>query len=293
MAKKAKKVLGQLGRRGPHDVDFGDLGFTGAPGRVYVPRIKARKAPLVAFAHDWTKNSSHYHDTLKHLASWGFIVVASDSGTRMFSSQSKYVDALSASIEAAVFATLGNGSLRPDVDAIGVVGHGLGASVAATLASYRTDLQAVVCAFPKAAAAGPVGRASLISAPGLVISADGGEDAPEATALAQIWNGPCVHRRVEATQDGLVERSPLLRSVGLASGDHKTQLVVRRLTTGFLLSTLAGDDDYAEFSDEEAAIPGTTLVDSALVQKEEEKELAKELKAQPFWQTAALSVLKR
>lgn len=293
VANKAKKLIGKLGRRGPHDVDFGDLGFTGVSGRIYVPRIKAGKAPLVAFAHDWTKSSRYYEDTLKHLASWGFIAAATDAGSGIFSSQNKYIDAISDSIEAAVFANLGHGKLRADPRSIGLFGHGLGATAATALASYRTDISAVVAAFPKAASAGTIGRASLISAPGLVISAEKGDEDHEAESLSQIWNGPCILRRADVDENGLVERSALLRKVGLAGGDRKTQQLVRSLATGFLLSELAGDEEYAVFASADAAIPGTTLVDDELIEKEEQKALAKELKKQPFWQSAAVAALKR
>ena len=285
--------MGPLGRRGRYDIDFGDLGFAGVPGKVDVPRLDARRAPLLAYAHDWTKSSKHYQDTLKHLASWGFIVVATDSGSGFFAKQSSYVDALSDSIEAVFNADLGSGNLRPATGRLGVMGHGLGAGAATVLASYRTDISAVVAAFPKPVAAGAVGRASLVSAPGLIISAENSEDASEAMWLGQTWNGECVHRRVKAEEGGLVESSPLLRGVGLTSGDHKTQTLVRRLATSFLLSELAGDSEYAVFSDPEAEVPGTTLVDGKLLQKEEEDALAKEAKEVPMWQTMARAALKR
>ena len=79
VATKTKNLLDTLSRRGPHGVDTGDLGFTGTPGTVFVPRSVDSPAPLVAFAHDWTKGPRHYVDTLKHLASWGFVVVAPDT----------------------------------------------------------------------------------------------------------------------------------------------------------------------------------------------------------------------
>lgn len=293
VAKKAKKLIGPLGRRGRFDIDFGDLGFAGVPGKVYVPRMDARRAPLLAFAHDWTKSSKHYQDTLKHFASWGFIVVATDSGSGLFANQASYIDALSDSIEAVFNADLGSGRLRPDTGRIGVMGHGLGAGAATVLASYRTDISAVVAAFPKPIAAGAVNRSALVSAPGLIISAEDSEDAAEAMWLGQTWNGECVHRRIKAVEGGLVESNPLLRGVGLASGDHKTQALVRRLATGFLLSELAEDSEYAVFSDPEAEVPGTTLVDGTLLQKEEEKALAEEAKEVPMWQTVARAALKR
>ena len=68
---------------------------------------------------------------------------------------------------------------------------------------------------------------------------------------------------------------------------------MRRLATGFLLSELAGDAEYAAFSDPETEIPGTTLVDGKLIQKEEEDALAKEAKEVPMWQTVARAAIKR
>lgn len=294
MAKKVKEQLERLRGRGPHAVDVGDLGFSGAPGKVYVPRGMKGKAPLVAFAHDWTKSSRYYTETLRHLASWGFIVVAGDGSNKLFVDTTKFVEDLSASIEAVAYATLGNGALRPDVTRIGLYGHGIGAGVATVLASYRTDITAVVAAFPKAVAPSAVERASLVDASGLVLSAANSEDSSESTWLGQTWNGPVVHRRLpSAENDGLVERGPLLRRVGLTTGHHATQIATRQLATGFLLATLAEDKDYQAFADPDATIGGSTTIDGEYLDKEEAKAAKEALQRPAMWQTVAKALIGR
>lgn len=294
MAKKVKEQLERLRGRGPHAVDVGDLGFSGVAGKVYVPRDAKGKVPLVAFAHDWTKSARYYTETLRHLASWGFIVVACDGSDKLFVDTTKFVEDLSASIEAVAYATLGRGTARVDVTRIGLFGHGIGAGVATVLASYRTDITAVVAAFPKAVAPSAVDRASLVDASGLILSAANSEDSSESTWLGQTWNGPVIHRRLPAAEnDGLVERGPLLRKVGLTTGHHATQIATRQFAAGYFLAVLAEDKDYKAFADPEAKIGDSILIDAEHLDKEEAKAAKEALQRPSTWQTVAKALIGR
>lgn len=269
VAIKTKELLETLSRRGPHGVDTGDLGFTGTPGTVFVPRDASSPAPLVGFAHDWTKAPRHYVDTLKHLASWGFVVVAPATDTSVRPHHQHYADHLSAAVEDALQATLGRGAVRADARRIGLVGHGLGGGVGALLASQRTDIDAVAMLFPTETVPAAADRAVTIDAPALLLSASGGVHAEDARALHLAWRGPIVHRRMaKAIEPGLVEGAPLLKYVGLADPDHRTQRTVRPLLAGYLLATLAGDDAYAAFADPDAGFKGAVTVTDEMLDEE-------------------------
>ena len=272
MAIKTKELHAKLGRRGPYGVDTGDLGFTGTPGSVFVPRDAPSPAPVVGWAHDWTKGPQYYTDTLKHLASWGFVVVApaTDRGGRP--NHQHFADHLSASIEDVLQARLGRGTVRADPRRIGLAGHGLGGGVAALLASQRTDIDAVAMVFPTETVPSAAERAMLVDAPALLLSAAGGVHGEDARELHLAWRGELVHRRLDkAIETGLVERNSLVGQIGLADPDRRTQRTVRPLLAGYLLATLAGDDDYAAFADHEAKIKDTVPVTEEMLAEEAEE----------------------
>ena len=274
MAIKTKELLDALSRRGPHGVDTGDLGFTGTPGTVFVPRDAASPAPLVGFAHDWTKAPRYYVDTLKHLASWGFVVVAPATDRSPRPHHQHFADHLSAALEDTLQATLGRGAVRADPRRIGLVGHGLGGGVCALLASQRTDIDAVAMAFPTETIPAAADRAVTIDASALLLSASGGVHMEDARSLHLAWRGPIVHRRLEkAIETGLVERNPLLENIGLADPDQRTQRTVRPHLAGYLLATLAGDDSYAAFADPDAKFKGAVTVTDEMLDREEDELL--------------------
>ena len=274
MAIKTKELHSRLSRRGPHGVDRGDLGFTGLPGTVFVPRGASSPAPVVGWAHDWTKGPADYVDTLKHLASWGFVVVAPATERSPRPHHQHYADHLSAAIENSLQATLGRGSVRADPRRIGVAGHGLGGGVSALLASQRTDIRSVAMVFPTETVPPAAERAVLIDSPGLLLSAAGGVHTEDARSLHQAWRGELLHRRLDkALETGLVETAPLLKNIGLADPDRRTQRAVRPLLAGYLLATLAGEDTYSAFADPDARFKDLTTVTDEMLASEEDSPL--------------------
>lgn len=275
VAIKTKELHSKLSRRGPYGVDRGDLGFTGTPGTVYVPRGATSPAPVVGWAHDWTKGPGDYVDTLKHLASWGFVVVAPATDRSPRPNHQHFADHLSSAIENTLQATLGRGSVRADPRRIGVAGHGLGGGISALLASQRTDIQSVAMVFPTETVPPAAERAVLIDAPGLLLSASGGTHSEDAKNLHLAWRGELVHRRLDkAIETGLVEAAPLVKYVGLADPDPRTQRAVRPLLAGYLLATLADDADYGAFADPDARFKGSTTVTDELLDEEGDDALS-------------------
>ena len=99
-----------------------------------------------------------------------------------------------------------------------------------------------------------------------------GEDARE---LHLAWRGELVHRRLDkAIETGLVERNSLVGQIGLADPDRRTQRAVRPLLAGYLLATLAGDDDFAAFAGHEAKIKDTVPVTDEMLAEEAEELVA-------------------
>ena len=275
VAIKTKDLLSKVNRRGPYGVDTGDLGFAGTPGTVYVPRDAPSPAPLVGFAHDWTKGPRHYIDTLKHLASWGFVVVAPATDLSPRPHHQHFADHLSAALEDVLQSGLGRGTVRADPRRIGLVGHGLGGGVCALLASQRTDIDTVAMIFPTETVPSAANRAVTIDASALLLSASGGVHAEDARELHLAWRGEIVHRRLEnAIETGLVEGAPLLKYVGLADPDRRTQREVRPLLAGYLLSELAGDDTYSAFADPEEKFKNTVMVIDEMLDEEEDDLVA-------------------
>ncbi|WP_314038518.1 chlorophyllase/cutinase-like alpha/beta fold protein [Dietzia sp. CH92] len=267
MAKKTKELHARVGRRGPYAVDRGDLGFTGTPGVVFVPRGAPSPAPVVGWAHDWTRGPDHYVDTLKHLASWGFVVVAPATDLGLRPNHQHFADHLSAAIEDTLHATLGRGSVRADPRRIGLAGHGLGGGVCALLASQRTDIDAVAMVFPTETVPAAADRAMTVDSPALLLSAAGGVHAEDARALHLAWRAPLAHRRLDkAIEGGLVERNALIERIGLADPDRRTHRTVRPLLAGYLLATLAGDETYAAFADPTATFKDTVAVTDEMLE---------------------------
>ncbi|UVE94941.1 dienelactone hydrolase family protein [Dietzia sp. B32] len=275
MAKKTKELLDRVIRRGPYGVDRGDLGFTGTPGSVFVPRGAPSPAPLVGWAHDWTRGPDHYVDTLKHLASWGFVVVAPAADRGLRPHHQHFADHLSAAVEDVLQAHLGRGAVRADPHRIALAGHGLGAGVAALLASQRTDIDAVAMVFPTDTVPSAADRAMTIDASALLLSAAGGVHSEDARDLQRLWRGDLVHRRLEkAIETGLVERNALIERIGLADPDQRTHRAVRPLLAGYLLAALTDDDSYAAFADPEAEFKGTVTVTHEMLDEEADDVLA-------------------
>lgn len=275
VAAKTKELLDRVGRRGPHGVDTGDLGFTGLPGAVFVPRDAPSPAPVIGFAHDWTKGPRHYVDTLKHLASWGFVVVAPSTDNSGRPNHQRFADHLSAAVEDVLQSQLGRGKVRADPRRIGLAGHGLGGGVAALLASQRTDVDAVAMIFPTETVPSAARSAVYCDSSALLLSASGGVHAEDAKELHLAWRGPLVHRRLEnGIETGFVERNPLLDGVGLADPDKRTLRTVRPLLAGFFLAALAEDSTYKAFADPEEKIKNSEIVTDETLEKEEDDLLA-------------------
>lgn len=261
VASNTVKLARQLSKRGPHRVLRGDLALAGQPGVVYTPE-SGFNLPAVAFAHGWLASIANYRTTLEHLASWGFVVGAPNSERGPVPSHLGLAADLRTTLDICVGVRLGSGRISVQPDHLAVVGHGMGAGVAALAAAER-PVRAVAMLFPSPTAPRAEKYAPRINAPGLIVAAPGELSSlnADAASLAQAWGGDCLLRTVDKSSgSGLTEKRRLVSALGGGKPERKTQVTTRALLTGFLLFHLTGDKIYRDFADPEAVLPHTAPV---------------------------------
>lgn len=264
------KSMSELGRRGPHKVLRGDLGFVGMPGQIFTPAT-GRDLPALAVGHAWMADSRRYRDLLYHFASWGFVTVAPDANDGLLASDVGHAADLRAALGVVAGVPLGFGAVTVDADRVGLVGHGFGASAALIAASDQEfqgqparPVSGVAALFPAPTTSVLLPAAGLVRAPGLIVA--GANDLAtmdsNALALAQAYGGDVALRTIpKGNARDLLERRGVKALIGINGSDRALHGIIRAVATGFLLHTVAGDGTYAGFSDPEATIGKLGIVD--------------------------------
>ncbi|GAB6951895.1 alpha/beta hydrolase [Corynebacterium simulans] len=257
-----KKHLGTLSKRGPHRVLVGDLSYAGINGKVYTP-AEGKGLPAVAFAHDWTKKVKNYHATLRHLASWGIVVVAPDTETGINPSHRNLAADVESALQIAAGVKLGTGNIAVSPSKLGIVGHGMGGGIAALAAVDNPKVRAVAALYPADTAPSSYAAAKSITAPGLIIGSER-EDlfrAGNPAQLADNWGGEVAYRELaKGTQAGFTEDRLFKLAVGSGAFQSGPTETARALVTGFLLSTLAGESKYDGFAEADASAKGVKSI---------------------------------
>ncbi|HLS78320.1 MAG TPA: dienelactone hydrolase family protein [Nocardia sp.] len=261
MSVSVKELLSALTRRGPHRVLRGNLGIAGQPGVVYTPE-SGRGLPAVAFGHSWLTGVNRYREFLEHLASWGIVAAAPDTERGPIPSHLGLATDLLTTLDICTGVRLGDGTVTVDPGKIALAGHGMGAG-AAVIAAAQREVSAVVPLFPAPTAPAAEPLAAKIHTPALLLAGtDISSVNSDALPLATAWAGPLILRRLDgATHNGLIEGRRALAALGAGRHEPKTHRATRALVTGYLLHTLTGEKKYAPFTDPDAEIPRTTLVD--------------------------------
>ncbi len=242
----------------------GDLGYTGLPGKVYVP-ADGKAVPGVAFGHDWMKSAEDYKKTLRHLASWGIAVAAPDTERGFNPNHSGFAADLETALQILSGVKLGNGNTTVAPGKLGVVGHGMGGGCAVLTSVNNEKVKAVATIYPAAVAPSADNAARTLFLPGLVIGPDADADAifdpGNPARLAYNWSGPVAYRTVkDGNQKAFSEDN--LKKILLGQGRSKAsvQETVRGLLTGFLLHQLDGDKSYSAYSEMDAQGKGVESV---------------------------------
>lgn len=254
-----KRRYTALTRSGPHRVLRGDLAYAGLDGVVYTPESGYR-LPAVAFGHDWLTGAGRYARLLEHLASWGIVAVAPDTGRGLAPSVLELGADLGRALEIATEVRLGPGRISVDRNRQAVAGHGFGGSAAVfAAAGMSVKPKAVAAIFPAVTTPPAEQPAATLEVPGVVFSAPGAPKALRSNAveLAQAWPSATLRVVAKASPAGLAQGRRLAGFFGLPTSDRRTQRQVRALLTGYLLAQLVGDKAYREFADAQVQLPHT------------------------------------
>ncbi|MBP3088660.1 alpha/beta hydrolase [Corynebacterium sp. sy017] len=254
MAENLNKHLSKLSKRGPHRVLVGDLDYAGLPGKIYTP-AEGKNIPGIAFGHDWMKDISKYHATLRHLASWGIAVAAPNTEKGFQPNQHGFAADLESCLQILSGVRLGTGNITVSPSKLGVVGHGMGAAAAILAAAHRPKIAAVAALFPSASTPPAEISARSVEAPGLILAAEENPifDYGNAPKIATAWKGSVAYRELEdITHQSLTEDTFFKLFTGIGSIKMSHRELIRGLTTGFLLHQLDGQKKYSGFSDEAA-----------------------------------------
>ncbi|WP_313674755.1 dienelactone hydrolase family protein [Mycolicibacterium sp.] len=261
MARK-HTAFSALTRRGPHQVLRGDLGFAGIPGSVFTP-AEGFHLPGIAFGHDWMCDAEDYIGTLEHLASWGIAAAAPDTQRGLVPSALTLSHDLASTLDVISGVRLGNGQISVAADKLGLVGHGFGGAAAILAAAGETTVAAVAALFPTVTKPSAEAAAATLTVPGLVLASPGDATSLRTDALevAAGWDGVVLQVVDKADPSDLAEKRKLSRLLGFRGSTDNTQKTVRALLTGFLLFHLSDDEEYQEFADAGAELPGTSKPD--------------------------------
>jgi dienelactone hydrolase len=267
-------------RPGPHRVLRGDLAYAGLAGLVYTPAAGYR-LPAVAFGHDWLTGADRYAGLLEHLASWGMVAVAPDTGRGLAPSVLELAADLGRALEIATEIRLGPGRISVDRRRLAVAGHGFGGSAAVfAAAGSPVTPKAVASIFPTVTTPPAEQPAATLEVPGVVFSSPGDAKALRSNAieLAHSWPAATLRVVAKASAAGLPQGRRLTGFFGLPTSDQRTQRRVRALVTGYLLAQLAGDKTYAEFTDPQVRLPHTEALEALPEPASPEEKIAALLK---------------
>jgi len=257
----SRPSLEYLSHLGPHRVSVGDLSAVGVPGVVFAPATGPR-CPAVVFGHGYLQPVGRYADTLRYLASWGFVVAAPESGRGPVPSHSGMALDFSRTLDRLAEAKLGGGRVTVDRHRLALAGHGIGGGAAVLAAAAAPPVKAVVTMSAARVTPSAVDAARSVTIPGLHLVGTGDkltEKESNGESIARAWAGPVQLRRLKGGHLGVAEGLHWTSFLLGEGTDKGVQKAVRELTTAFLLLHVAGHDQLAEAMNGKVA--GTVPVD--------------------------------
>lgn len=259
-----KRLHANLIRPGPHRVLRGDLAYAGLAGVVYTP-ASGYRLPAVAFGHDWLTGADRYAGLLEHLASWGIVAAAPDTGRGLAPSVLDLAADLGRALEIATEVRLGPGRISVDRNRLAVAGHGFGGSAAVFAAtSLSVKPKAVAAIFPTVTTPPAEQAALTLDVPGVVFSSPDDPKALRSNAieLAHAWQTSTLRVIDKVSPAGLPQGRRLTGFFGLPTSDRRTQRRVRALLAGYLLAQLVGDKAFRDFANPQMTLPKTQALDA-------------------------------
>lgn len=203
--------------------------------------------PSISFGHGFLQPPERYRSTLEHLASWGYLVIATESALELFPNHQQYSEDLRACL---TYLEQQNAdptsSLYQQVatDRFGISGHSMGggASVLATAADSRIKAIATLAAAETNPSA--IQQSPNISVPHSLISGSADTITPLQNHGLRMYNAGFAPKLLPVIQGGWHCGFQDTSVFGCDSGpmSRATQLqITRRLLTAFFELYLRGD----------------------------------------------------
>lgn len=232
----------------------------------------------ISFGHGWVQPPERYESTFRHLATRGFVVIATRSGLELFPSHAEYAADMSLCLTALESLNSGGSALAGliDVNAFGLSGHSMGGG--ASILAAAADARVRVVANLAAAETNPSAIAAMgtIDRPVLLIC--GSEDAivPPGLHGQRMYDQGRGPRQLPlilgGSHCGFMDRDAIVCDSGSLGREQQLEVTRRLLTTIFSLY-LKNDQSLA------AAVWGPGLDDDVRVQTQFEPNLSLEPQA--------------
>lgn len=252
MAPKPKELLEELSHPGPHEVRRGNLALVGLPGIIYTPS-SGKNLPAIAFGHGWMQAPTRYVGLLRHLASWGFVVVAPASESGPLPSHRRFSADMLEALSLVKTVRLGPSGISVSSSRLGLAGHSTGGGAAVLAAASADTSAAPVSAVATIAPAQTTPSASTaaraVSAPALHLAVSGDVVAPpvgHASPIANAWKGPVTLRTLDKSNHLAVTEGFGLSQLLLSGKPHRpTQRLTGALFAAHFLVHVAGESRFA------------------------------------------------
>jgi dienelactone hydrolase len=199
---------------------------------------QAGPAPAISFGHGFLQTTSRYLSTLQHLASHGFIVIASDSETSLFPSHGNFASDLSRCLTYLEQQNAAAGSFlagKVDIAAFGISGHSMGGGASLLAAGTDLRIRAIAVEAPAETNPSAVAASASLAAPALLIVGDADTIVPTASHGQLMYNAIRTPRQVANIRGGY--HCGFIDSAGIGCDSSSLARADQLLTTRRLLTS--------------------------------------------------------
>ncbi len=208
---------------------------------------QAGPAPAITFGHGFLQTTSRYATTLQHLASHGFIAIASDSEGSLFPSHGNFASDLSRCLTYLEQQHATSGAFlfgKVDVAAFGIAGHSMGGGASLLAAGSDVRIRALAVEAPAETNPSAIAASASIAAPSLLIVGDADTIVPTASHGQPMYNALRSPRQLANIRGGY--HCGFIDSTGIGCDSSSLSradqlLITRRLLTSWFALYLKDD----------------------------------------------------
>ncbi|MBN1136187.1 MAG: dienelactone hydrolase family protein [Anaerolineae bacterium] len=203
--------------------------------------------PAISFGHGWLITPPHYQSTLGHLATWGYLVVATESYTNLFPNHQLYADDMRHCLTYLEVENADAGSWlyqQVDVAHLGLSGHSMGGGASVLAAAADPRVRAVVTLAAAETNPSAIAAVAGVAVPVRLVGASDDAIAPVASHTGPIYDNANPPRQLPLVEGGWHCGFMDYDIFGCDSGplDRAAQLAItRRLLTETFNLYLKGD----------------------------------------------------